>query len=165
MRASTRDLEGKVLGLILRSNRPLAPAEINAAVDRDAQVVRPILKRLVASGQIEATGATSARRYSKVKQREFHTDQRTRQETTAQRNAAQVSDGIARVVFRDHVAKAIAADPDSLTVDRLAQALNADRDDVAEACSWLVEHNKIAENDDGTFARAPASRARLRAAA
>jgi hypothetical protein len=165
MRAGSRDLEGKVLGLILRSNRPLAPAEINAAVGRDAQAVRPILKRLVAAGQIEATGATSARRYSKVKQHEFHTEQRTRQETTQQRNAAKIEDGVARVVFRDHVAKAIAADPDSLTIDRLAQALNADPADVTEACAWLVEHNQVLVNDDGTYARNAHGRARLRAAA
>jgi hypothetical protein len=164
MRAGSRDLEGKVLGLILRSNRPLAPGEINAAVGRDAQAVRPILKRLVAAGQIEATGATSARRYSKVKQHEFHTEQRTRQETTQQRNTAKIEDGVARVVFRDHVAKAIAADP-SLTIDRLAQALNADPADVTEACNWLVEHNNVLVNDDGTYTRNAHGRARLRAAA
>lgn len=162
-RRGARDLRAKALHAVIGANRPVAFAEIHAVVGGSVNSLREVLQQLVRDGQVDATGATKARRYAKGDHAP-HTERRARVDAAQKRNAAKVDDGIARVVFRDKVAKAIAGDDGCLNQERLTLALNADRDDVAEACAWLVEHRRITANPDGTYSRHVTGRARLRAA-
>lgn len=61
--------------------------------------------------------------------------------------------------------KAVSADPAALDNRRLAQALNADLEDVADACEFLVSANRLQMAGDGTYLRSVAEAAREAAAA
>lgn len=163
-RAGARDYRAKVLAVVLRSNTALRFSEIHDEVGGSDSRLRAALQHFIEEGRIEARGKTSARRFKAVKPEGFHSEHRERSETTKARNAAKVADGIERVVFRDKVAKAIAGQA-GLTAAALAHCLEADHDDVAEACAWLVGHHQVTVDDDGGHHRHATGRARLRAAA
>jgi hypothetical protein len=152
-----RDRQGKILHVLIQSGRKLSKDELVGLTGFTKHEITKPLQQLVADERVIADGATKSRRYRAAKlgeEREFHSDIREQQEKTARRNAAKVTDAVARVGLRDRVMKAVLADPDALTEDRLALALNADRDDVAEACGWLLQRHRVQLNPDGTYRRA-----------
>jgi DNA-binding GntR family transcriptional regulator len=152
-----RDRQGKILHVLIQSGRKLSRDELVKLTGLTTNELKRPLQRVVADGRVLAEGATKARRFRIPKQGDevgFHSDVRERQATTARRNATKVTDAVARVGLRDRVMKAILADPDALTEDQLARALDADRDDIAEACGWLLQRHRVQLNPDGTYRRA-----------
>ena len=149
-----RERQAKIMHAILSANPSarLAMGDLaRLAGLTTAQADRPV-SALVKAGKLVAEGIPPHRRYSRGPQ-EFHTERRRQVEATVQKRRAIETDAVARVGLRDRVMKAIAADPDCLTEDRLALALEAHRDDVAEACGWLLERDRVTLNPDGTYRR------------
>lgn len=149
-RPGARDVEAKVQSVVLKANGPLSFAQIVERSEQPETQARKALQKLVNDGKIEAQGATKARRYRKVKH-ERPSELGRSVEASAERNKRSMAEATDRIVLRDRVLKAIAADPESLTEHRLAQALDVDVTAIGEACEWLVDHNKITAHADSTY--------------
>jgi DNA-binding Lrp family transcriptional regulator len=163
-RPGARDLEAKVLSPIISSNQPLSKAQIAERSDLTVKQVTQPLQRLVAAGTVLASGATVSRRY-RAAGHEPHSEARARTEAGTARNAKKMTDAVGRVGLRDRVMKAVSADPASLDNRRLAEALDADLEDIADACGVLVGKGRLQLNEDGTYLRSVAEAAREVAAA
>lgn len=149
----TRDTEGKVLSAVLKANQPLSAQAIADQTGIPRGALKKILRRLVDNRQLAAEGATRTRRYRSVERESFHTAHRERTEAGRKRNGDAESARLAGVVLRDRVMKAVAADDNALTADKLAEALNAAAADVEQALAWLVERDRLHLNEDGTYRR------------
>jgi predicted transcriptional regulator len=163
-RAGARDIEAKVLSVVVSAHQPLSKAQIAEHADLSSDQVTKPLQRLVASGRVRATGATKSRRYHAA-EHQPHSEARARTEAGLKRNARKLDDAVGRVGLRDRVMKAVAADPAALDNDRLAAALDAHPDDVADATNWLVSKSRLQMAEDGTYRRSVAEAAREIAAA
>lgn len=163
-REGQRDRDAKVLAVVLKVNRPVAKRDVVATVDLTVTQVEASLKRLVEAGRIAATGEKSLRRYSPA-EHEWHSKKRAEVEEGTARNNRKIDDAVGRVGLRDRVMKAIAADPAALDNQRLALALDADLQDIADACEYLVGNGRVQMADDGTYLRSVAEAAREVAAA
>lgn len=163
-RAGARDLETKVLSAIISSNQPLSRAQVAERAGLTVGQVKKPLQRLVAAGKVRASGATVSRRYQGG-EHQPHSEAGARTTAGRERSAATITDAVARVGLRDRVMKAVSADPASLDNHRLALALNATLEDIADACEWLVSKNKLQMHSDGTDLRSAAEAAREIAAA
>ncbi len=163
-RAGTRDLEAKVVSAIISSNQPLSRAQIAERTGLTIGQVKNPLQRLVSAGKVIASGATVSRRYQAGEHRP-HSEAGARTTAGRERNAAKITDAVSRVGLRDRVMKAISADPAALDNSRLAQALDADLEDIAEACSQLVGKGRVQMAEDGTYLRSVAEAVREIAAA
>lgn len=151
-RVSARDHEAKVLHVLATNGGSQSQATIIDVSGLSQGIVRDCLRRLVKDGRVLAEGATRNRRY-RLAGKQPQTELAAKVQTSVQRNASELSDRVSRIALRDRVLKAIAADADALNEDRLAQALEADRDEVAEACGWLLERDRVCLNPDGTYRR------------
>lgn len=149
---SARDRQAKVLHLVM-TRGPISPAEIREATGYTETSLGRALKDLLAQGRVTATGTRSSRRYSVADKPAPHTEHGARTAAGQQRNREAVTQRQERVVLRERVRKAIAADPDSLTEDRLALALGVDRDLIADATGYLLARNEVGLNPDGTYRR------------
>jgi predicted transcriptional regulator len=163
-RADQRDRDAKVLSAVISANRRVAKRDVVAALDLTTPQIEASLKRLVEAGRIVATGEKSLRRYSAAPH-EWHSQKRAKVEEGTARNARKLTDAVGRVGLRDRIMKAVAADPAALDNNRLALALDADLEDVAEATSWLVGKDRLQMAEDGTYLRSVAEAAREVAAA
>lgn len=158
-RFSERDLEGKIVHVLMRLGK-VKGSEIDARLGIDALTRRAIVERLIRERRVDAEVGRGGLRY-KLAPQDFHTDARVVLERTKAVNHERLTDGIARVVLRDRVMKAIAADPGRLTVSRLGDLLDVHILDVAEACKRLCELRLVERDSDCTFRRVPSRRCSL----
>lgn len=161
-----RDIDAKVLHTILNASGPIAKRDILTRVDLDLSVgqLEGSLRRLADAGKVTAEGQTTKRRYRAGGHRP-HSEAGARTAAGRERSAAKLTDAVGRVGLRDRVMKAICGDPAALDNARLAQALDADLEDVADACSQLVGKGRVQMAEDGTYLRSVAEAAREVAAA
>lgn len=147
----SRDADARVLGVVLGRNGKMSKAEIAEKSGLSRNQLNAAMKRLLAAGTLNAEGATVKRRYWKGDAPPVHSEQRGRQDATRESNAAKQDAAIARVGLRDRVLRSVAAEP--LTEDQLATTLFVGREDIADACGWLLERNRVHLNPDGTYIR------------
>jgi DNA-binding Lrp family transcriptional regulator len=145
-RTTVRDVDAKILGTLLKANRRMSAAQIAEAAGVEKEALRKPLQRLVAAGQVVATGATKSRVYAAgaapepSAARKAHTN-------GVKKAATSEMNGVMRVKVLDLIRR----DPAALTEDRIAAGLLADREDVALACGKLLETDKVILNSDGTY--------------
>jgi hypothetical protein len=163
-RGGPRDRDAAVLSAILKANRPVSKQQLADLTGLNGDQLAAPLKRLIDAGKVAAQGATKARRYA-ASGHKWHSQERAKTEEGAVRIERELTDAVGRVGLRDRVMKAVAADPAALDNNRLALALNAALDDVADATSWLVGKDRLQMAEDGTYLRSVAEAAREVAAA
>lgn len=103
--------------------------------------VRTVLQALVKDETVIATGQTKSRRYSAGEKSASAGAAKVK--TGAQRVAAEMDLGVARVKLRDRIATAVKADSGKLTGEQIAQSLNEDSDLVAEQLQWMAARNQV----------------------
>lgn len=100
------------------------------------------------------------RRYAVAAGHAPHSEHGARTKAGRARSDQRLNDAVARVGLRDRIMKAISADPCALDNGRLALALDAHPDDVADACEQLIARDRLQLADDGTYLRSVTEAAR-----
>lgn len=121
----------------VREHPGCAPAEIRAATGQTEIQLRDDLFALRNGGELQAEGPSRKRQYRL-------TDQADAAATTATRSKPPKN-------LVERVREAIAADPGGLTEARLAVALGADRNEIADAAGRLLLDDEVALQPDGTY--------------
>lgn len=148
-RVDVQSLDRRVLEVV-RDRGPIARRDIAAALGVSTPQLKRPLARLKEAGSIVGTGNTKQRLYSLS-----DGDPRAaKAHASAAANAQAQQRRLNGVVLRDRLMTAIKSDPGDLTEERLALALNVDREEVAFQCGKLLLDAKVVFNPDKTYSPA-----------
>jgi predicted transcriptional regulator len=118
-------------------------ADIAAAMGMSREAVGQHLKALRDNGDLQARGATSSRVYFST----AHGDQAA----AGRGHAKGTGSSVPLPRLKQRVTNAIARDPGSLNEERLALALDVDREDIAVATGELLDAGDVLLQADGTY--------------
>lgn len=135
----------RILSAIEQLGQSKGVGPIADATGITTNVVRQTLQKLVKDGAIVAEGATSGRVYMS----KTYADQRERERPHSRGGGVDGS----LPALKGRVLDLILTDPGALTEDRLALALNVDREDVALATGELLTEDRVVLLPDGTYTR------------
>ena len=134
----------QVLDALITSGDWMSVSEIAAAVGGSAQSLRTHMQRLGTRGLVEAHGSTSRRRY------------RAKRSGVGNARAADarqsLDDRVKATALRARIIDLVKHNQGDLNDDRLAQALDVDRDTVSEHTCVLLDTNRIRLVNGGTYA-------------
>lgn len=127
---------------VLTEHGEMSPRDIATALGDSYGGLKRALGRLLDSSVLYAYGDRASRRYGL-------TAARDQQLAADPRNGQQKGHDYARL--RREIPRLVTSDPGALTEERLTQALDADREDVAFVCGEMLVAGHITLNPDGTY--------------
>lgn len=142
-RGGQRDRDGKLLSALLKATGPRRLTELAEAAGLSEPQARESMKRLEADGKAARDGKGRSTRYRKVAQEGFHTEARAKAEASRAHGQSQADAGARRVVVRDRVMKAVAAEPGKHYEASLAKQLGFTETEVNQAVAYLLGKNRL----------------------